>query len=129
MGKHPAWLGKAMQSGGGAWAGEGDSGKAMKEKSADLRSNSARLGTESKKEGAGQGATMGLGAAGMLGARSKIGKLVGAGIAAAGAGNLPSSVKKAVDSDRMRKDAAEANKAGDEAEGRKRGGRASKKKD
>ncbi len=108
----------------GFWQGGYDDDKDYKEKAAELQSKSARLGTESQKEAAGEGAAMGLGAGAMLGARSKIGKLIGAGLAAYGASNLPSSVKKADVSGRMRKEAAEANKAGDEAVGRKSGGRA-----
>lgn len=109
MGKHPAWLGKAMQSGGSAWTGEGDSGKKLRE---DAIASSA----DTSKGSALSGAAIGIGTGLMAGAGPK-GKLIGAGITAAG---LPSAV-------RFLKGEAKAHameKAADKAEGRKRGGRA-----
>lgn len=111
----------------GGWTGEGDSGKPMKEKAADLRSRAEENESGAKK-------SLGFGAAGtavgatgpkfrqmgMLGKSLKGGTLAGA---AANLGMAGLQKLKAMDE---RSSADKADKAGDEAEGRKKGGAVSK---
>ncbi len=118
MGKHPAWLGKAMQSGGRApqWQGEGDSGKDKKVEVQDLRDTAKtkmRMAAPLVAGGATQAA---------LKRKSVPGAAIGLG--AMGLGTV-----LAKDAGDDRNKASRINEEADKAEGRKRGGRASKKKD
>ena len=121
---HPTWLGKAMHRGGRSpqWQGEGDRGKALKEKAASYRKDDSLAG-----KAVGSGAMTGLGIAGAIGARSKVGKLIGAGLAALGAKGAGETIGEAREDTAARRNADAAYKAGEEAEGRKRGGRAKRK--
>ncbi len=110
MGKHPAWLGKAMQSGGRAPGelDEGEQGKYLRKKALNDRVDAGIEGAKS---------VVGLGSA-----VAPIGKAKAFRTFMGAAGALSGGVAK--------KKWDEANKASEEAdkfEPRKRGGRASKK--
>ncbi len=124
MGKHPAWLGKAMQSGGRAnnWIGEGDSGKALREDANDLDQEAkAKMTKGFGKAAAGAvGAglfRLGRTASGMADRAAKVGSI----------GMLGSGAKDVVDSLNDSTTARRKYESADKAEGRKRGGRTSKK--
>ena len=112
----------------GGWTGEGDSGKAQKEKAAQLRGDAERASKTSVDSLVSGVMATGAGAMGpkmrnmgLLGKSLKVGAL-GSGIAnlgLAGLGKMAASHR--------RREADAADKAGDEAEGRKHGGRIGKR--
>lgn len=104
----------------GGWVGEGDSGKALKEKSAAADRQSTSDAVKSAVPlGIGTGALAGL--AGSMSKAGRFGKLASGALIASG-------VKPTIDMVKNENKAKALSKAGDEAEGRKFGGRARMKK-
>ncbi len=132
MAKHPAWLGKAMQSGGRIqkqFGGELDSGRPLKEKAAAELQKRDDVGEQSVRA-IGKGA---LGTVlGALGPKFKqmgpVGKTLKGGVLGGGLGQLAAGAAGLRRSYEHGEAADEANKAGDKAEGHKRGGRAKRKR-
>lgn len=126
----PAWFNRAMggrcdrpaRAEGGRtpqWTGEGDSGKPMKEKSSDLNKDASSAAGDSVLHG-------GLALASGLGAALGRGKIRGVGALGALANGAATSM--AINrSRRLSDEAKEASKAGDEAEGRAKGGTVKKR--
>ena len=98
----------------GGWVGEGDSGRHLRERSSEVAREANK---DAVKSAVPIGAGLGIlaGTAGSLSKAGRVGRLVGAGLTAAG---VPAAVKM------FKGDAEEKrlNKAADEAEGRKGGG-------
>lgn len=129
--KMPAWFNRECggrvpgRKDGGVepqWQGEGDSGKALKEKSAALDDQSTTAGNAAK--GLGAASLAGFGT--MVKSRSIPRALAGAYTAlGAGAGAAGMGARAAI----KRQQAAAADKEADKAEGKKRGGKVKKKGD
>ncbi len=105
------------------WVGEGDSGKALKEKSAEDSAKAGKLNS-----GAMSSATMGaigsgIGATGpKMREMGTVGKVLKGGTLAGAAANLGMAALQKMGARGKEREAAESSKAGDEAEGRKQGG-------
>lgn len=126
LGKY-AHGGKVKRADGG-WTGEGDSGKAKKEESADLNKKSSDAASAAKSDAASGAmsagarlAMAGPGPAGKIYKGLKLANTLFAGSSGA------SALGNAARATTLGKEAASANKAGDEAEGKKKGGAVKRK--
>lgn len=121
LGKY-AHGGKVKRADGG-WTGEGDSGKAAKEKAADLREKASANEKGAKSSLYSGALAAGAGVTGpKFSEMGKVGKTLKGGALASGIANLGMAGLQKVQAMSDRDKADRADKAGDEAEGRKRGG-------
>ncbi len=115
---------RQRQAGGRAdWQGEGDSGKPMKEKSAEASAKAGKWNRDALDSGATGLIGAGIGATGpKMRDIGVIGKTLKGGTLGMAAATLGAAALKKMGANAKEKEAASANAAGDEAEGRQMGG-------